>query len=275
MKLWSDFRNKIRNKIRDKYSLDDKHSLDLWSVLRNKIRDKFFNPRINVTDYLLKKTTCLDKLPEYTPNWKHYSMFNTGGVEVEVGEFLYAFVKMTKPVRILETGTHHGISSLYMAQALKENKKGHLTTLEIFEENIQLSRRLWKEAGVSDTVTCFQQDSLKFESAEQWDILFLDSEPHLRFDELVKYYPYLSSGGFIFIHDLHPHLGLSGLVINGVENWPYGDFRPKFGDLVKDYSLQTFSFRTPRGFTIFQKTDQDFAHTRYLRDSVSKQDLRP
>ena|GEM_PF-6341551 len=246
-----------------------------WSSFRKKFRDKFLNPRINITDYLLQRTNSLDKQPEITPNCQHYSMFNTGGVEVEVGEFLYSFVKMIKPARILETGTHHGISSLYMAQALKENKKGHLTTLEIFDENIERSRRLWKEAGVSDVVTCVKEDSLKYGSKGPWDVLFLDSEPHLRFDEVVRYYPHLSAGGFIFIHDLHPNLSLSGVVIDGMEHWPYGDFRPKFGELLKDYSLQTFSFRTPRGFTVFQKADQDFAHTRYLRDAASKEVSRP
>ena len=47
-----------------------------------------------------------------------YSMFNSGGVEVEVGEFLHSMVRVTKPMHILETGTHLGVSAAFMALAL-------------------------------------------------------------------------------------------------------------------------------------------------------------
>jgi len=226
----------------------------------------FFWKSRNITDYFLKRTRCLKKKPECTPGRQEYSMFTEGGVEAEVGEFLYAFVKMVKPSRILETGTHHGISAMYMGQALRENQKGHLTTLDIFQETIDKARTLWREVGVAARIRAVREHSLKYETQETFDMLFLDSEPDIRFDELVKFYNHLIPGGFVFIHDLHPHLGLEGLKLNGMENWPYGDFRKKFGHLIQDHSLQTFTFRTPRGLTIFQKTDADFGHTNFLRE---------
>jgi len=225
-----------------------------------------------ITGYLMKKTTALEKLPEVSPGYQHYAMFNAGGVEVEVGEFLYAFVKMIKPKRILETGTHLGVSSLYMAQALKENGAGHLVTLEIFDENIQKSKRLWREAGVAEQVTVLKARSLEYTEKETLDMLFLDSEPDIRFDELVRFYDKVRPEGFIFVHDLHPHLGRSGPFLHEMPYWPYGDFREKFGDRILDYSLQTFSFRTPRGFTLFQKTGPEFGHYVYLQEARRAQD---
>lgn len=218
-----------------------------------------------ISEFLLKKTRLIEPQPEYTPGRENYTMFNTGGVELEVGEFLYAFVKMVKPEHILETGTHLGVSAMYMAQALKENKAGRITTLEIFDENIEKSKQLWRDTGVAGFVDVRKVPSLQFDAPETYDILFLDSEPDIRFDELNRFYPKLKAGGFILIHDLHANLGLSDLFINGMTNWPFGDFREKFGHLVKDHSLQTFSFRTPRGLIIFQKADKDFSHTSYLR----------
>ena len=61
-------------------------------------------------------------------------MFNSGGVEVEVAELLYSLVRSIKPNRIVETGTHLGISSLYMALAARENNKGKVITYEIIPE---------------------------------------------------------------------------------------------------------------------------------------------
>ena len=186
-------------------------------------------------------------------------MFNSGGVETETGEFLYGFVRMTKPSRILETGTHKGISSMYMAKALEENKKGHLLTLELFQENINEAAALWAEMDVQGRITCLKQSSLEYKLEGQVDLLFLDSEPQHRFDEFVNFYPRLKPGGFIFIHDLHPNLG------RDAAQGHWADFREKIGVWMKDHSLQTFTFRTPRGFTVFQKAAPDFSHTAHLR----------
>lgn len=228
-----------------------------------------------ITEILLKKTKALEPQPEYTPGREDYSMFNTGGVEIEVAEFLYSFVKMVKPRRILETGTHLGVSAMYMAKGLQENGGGgKIVTLEIFDENIRKSEALWRDTGVHGAIEVHKKPSLEYETQETFDVLFLDSEPDIRFDELLRFYPRLRPGGFILIHDLHPNLGLSGLVINGMKDWPFGDFRTKFGHLLKDFSLQTFTFRTPRGLVVFQKADGDFSHTRYLRETSREEAAR-
>jgi predicted O-methyltransferase YrrM len=218
-----------------------------------------------ITRYLASRSRLLEPEPEVTPGASHYAMFNTGGVEVEVGEFLYAFVKMIKPRRILETGTHLGISAMYMAQALKENGAGTLTTLEIFPHHIARARRLWGQTGTDGVIEARHQRSLDYEPEGELDMLFLDSEPGLRFDELVRFYGRLRPGGFILIHDLHHHLGRSNLVVDGLRHWPFGDYREKFGHLIADFSLQVVAFRTPRGFVLLQKADAAFAHTRQLR----------
>lgn len=214
-----------------------------------------------------------------------YQMFNDGGVEVEVGEFLYGLVRMFKPKRILETGTHMGISSSYIAMALRDNQMfggqmpdtsptpgplggvvgrgvrtdSDFTTLEIFDENIAISRKLWSTVlggQLSSYINCVKCESLNYHPTGEFDMLFLDSEPQLRFDEFVKFWPQVKPGGIIMIHDLHPHLGHTGTINPDHPNepdWPYGNFRDKLGPFIKQHVVQTMSFPTPRGFTVFQK----------------------
>jgi len=46
------------------------------------------------------------------------------------GRAIYDHVIATKPDQVLELGTAHGVSACYMAAALDENGRGHVTTLD-------------------------------------------------------------------------------------------------------------------------------------------------
>lgn len=224
----------------------------------------------NITDYVLNKTNLLKKVPEISPNSEGFHMFNSGSVEVEVAEFLFALTKIIKPDLIVETGTHYGISALYMGLACDENKKGHVISYEVNPGYTSRAIQLWSEVGVK-RIECRLQDSRTVNFAESYgpdktiDLLFLDSKPEIRFNEYVKFFPIVTPGGFIIIHDLHPHLGHTGHTINGIYDWPYGDFRKTIGKSIKNHEVQTISFPAcPRGLTLFQKARTDFGHTNYL-----------
>ena len=185
-------------------------------------------------------------------DWK---MFDDGGVEVEVGEFLYGLVKMIKPKRILETGLYSAISCMYMAQALKENEMGHLDTVEYEQEHIKRSKERILKMGLENQITTHQEDTRKFSTTHVYDLIFLDTEPQIRFEELIKFYPNLRAGGFVFIHDLHR--GMSQGNVNPdhpeVESWPFGNLPEKIKDLVVSGELKPWMFGTPRGLVGFYK----------------------
>lgn len=210
-----------------------------------------------ITESLVNKSQGLLTLTnEVSDPTYRYKMFNDGSTEVEVAEFLYSLVRLTKPLEILETGTYKGVSSLYMAQGVIDNGFGKLTTLEIDLTVLNEAKKLWDACGVSSVINSLLQRSTDVQDNLQYDLAFLDTEPGIRFEELKMFYPHVKEGGFILIHDLHPHLGLSNVENNGMMNWPYGDFRPFFGDLIKDGSLVTVNFRSPRGFTLFYKVNK-------------------
>jgi len=217
-----------------------------------------------ITQSFLQQTNKIEVSPEVSVGDHGFSMFNSGGVEVEVAEFLYSFTKMLKPNYVVETGTHLGISSLYFAQALIENDKGTMVTFEIIPELRQQAQALWTDLGVSHRIDSRLQPSLSAEITQNMDLLFLDSEPQLRFDEFLKFWDLVIPGGFILIHDLHPSMGHHGHIYHGVYDWPYGDFREKLGPFFKDRLVQTIHFPTPRGFTMFQKLNPTYEIDIYL-----------
>ena len=104
----------------------------------------------SITDYILTKTDKIKPEPEF--HNAGFSMFNTGGVEVEVAELLYSLVKVWKPSLVVETGTHLGISALYMGLALEENNQGSLITYEIAAPFLQQAQALWQDLGVQNRV---------------------------------------------------------------------------------------------------------------------------
>jgi predicted O-methyltransferase YrrM len=222
----------------------------------------------NITDYLVSKTDKLKPIPEITPFPPGYKMFNTGGVEVEVGEFLYSLVKLIKPQNVLETGTHLGVSAAYIASGLEENKQGYLYTFEVIPELLEQARALWNDVGISHYIVEQLTPSLDCQVPEGviFDLLFLDSEPQYRFDELLTYWDMLRSGGYIVIHDLDFTMGDHGETIDRIYDWPYGDWKEKLGPLVRDFELQYIHFDNPRGCGLFQKASSRFKTTKFMKE---------
>jgi len=217
-----------------------------------------------ITNYIIDKCK-IDICPE--PTNEKYSMFNTGGVECEVGEFFYSLVRLLKSKNILETGTHYGISSTYFALALKHNNLGGtITTIDTTYHTH--AKEIHANLDLNLFIKHIEMDANNFKTTEMFDLILLDTEPHIRFDEFIRYYDNLNDGGIIIIHDLHPHLSYNLNYINEQQHWPFGDFRNKLGKFIKEHQVQIFSFGTPRGITIFQKNTNDMSYIKYIKNEL-------
>lgn len=187
-----------------------------------------------------------------------YSAFNDGGVECEVGEFLYGLTRVLKPEHVLETGTHHGIGGSYIGMALKNSSKGILDTIEFLPENYKIARARFEKLGLLPFVSTFYMDVKAFTPNYNYQLILLDTEPQTRFEELLKFYPYLDEGGFVFIHDLHRHMHQIPNEEHGFA-WPYGKIPANMSEMVNRGFLRPFHFPTPRGLTGFYKvTPKDY-----------------
>ena len=202
-----------------------------------------------------------------------FSSFNDAGLECETGEFMYAMIRLLKPDRVLETGTHVGVGASYMGIALKDNGKGHLDTIEFLPElHYKACERIYGKMELKDQVTCHFGDVANFEPREgnpqegidkmqlrKYGFILLDTEPQIRFAELIKFFPYLLPGGFVFIHDLHRHMAQVGQNPDHPNEllWPWGPLPQQIKDWVKDGELRPFHFSTPRGLTGFYKPSRE------------------
>jgi predicted O-methyltransferase YrrM len=207
-----------------------------------------------ITGYFIKHG--LKVIPEPTSPDVFYCV-DDGGIEVETGELIYGFVRRLKPEAVLSTGIYTGISDLYIAQALKENGIGCLTALEFEKFHISRAKDLWNKMGVAQYITAVLTLSLEYKPDKRYQMIFLDTEPQIRFQELVKFYPFLDEGGFIFIHDAPRNLTQGNINPDHPEirSWPFGDVPEDMKKILKSMSM--FNFGSARGLVGFYKFHKD------------------
>lgn len=179
-----------------------------------------------------------------------YSMVDSGGIEHEVGDFLYGLTRLFKPKRCLTTGTRFGISDAYVALALEHNGSGELVTVEINPYSSGKAVELFESLGVSDRVTAVVGDALDVAVDGRFQIAFLDTEHRTRFAEFAEFYEQIDSGGVIAIHDLKRDCPES----------VWGEIPKTVVDALRSGELAKAHFPNPRGLTLFYKRHPlDFA----------------
>ncbi|MBU1110797.1 class I SAM-dependent methyltransferase [Patescibacteria group bacterium] len=247
---------------------------------------KIFKLRqMTITKELQEKDTSLvvHNEGEWNKTTSEYTAFNDAGIECEVGEFLYGFLRVLKPEFVLETGTHVAVGASYLGMALKDNNKGHLDTVEFLPVIYVEAKRRIEKMGLQDFVECHFGDVKDFKIPEDWrgsnatiqetiggdqptikyDFILLDTEPQTRFAEFIKFFPHLKEGGYIFIHDLHRHMHQIPNEEHGFA-WPFGKIPAPISQLVLDGSVCVFHLPTPRGLTGFYKvSESDYNFNKY------------
>ena len=198
-------------------------------------------------------------VPEVRDEGKGYRMWDDGGVETSVGEFLYGLVSAVKPDNILETGLYSGISCSYLAQGIKDNGFGQIDSVEFEKQHIDRASQRLIKLGLDSFVNIHCISSLDFKPTRQYQIILLDTEPNLRFQELVNFYPYLEPGGFVFIHDLPRNFCQGNFNPDHpeIKSWPFGDLPIEIKNWLKDGDLVRFNLPSPRGMCGFYKPRED------------------
>jgi predicted O-methyltransferase YrrM len=119
------------------------------------------------------------------------------------GEFLQFLVKATRATRVLEIGTSHGFSAIWMGLALEETG-GRLTTIEIDRTRHDLARRHVGEAGLAQRITLICGDA----HAElprldgPFDFVFLDADKEGQVAYFNTLHPKrLVPGGLLAVHN--------------------------------------------------------------------------
>ncbi len=82
-------------------------------------------------------------------------------VSPSYGRFLYAIARACKATRIVEFGTSMGISTIYLAAALRDNGGGHLIGSELEAAKVTRARTHLDAAGLADLVDIREGDALE------------------------------------------------------------------------------------------------------------------
>jgi predicted O-methyltransferase YrrM len=82
-------------------------------------------------------------------------------VSAEGGRLLYSLVRSARPQTIVEFGTSYGISTLYLAAAVRDNGVGKVVTTELSAAKVAAARANLTEANVAELVEVLPGDALR------------------------------------------------------------------------------------------------------------------
>lgn len=92
----------------------------------------------------------------YSGHAEHFLSVSPG-----YGRFLYAIARAAKATRIVEFGTSMGISTIYLAAALRDNGGGQLIGSELEPVKVARARAHLDAAGLADLVDIREGDALE------------------------------------------------------------------------------------------------------------------
>ncbi len=120
------------------------------------------------------------------------------------GRFLRMLAESIGAKHVVELGTCHGYSAVWLCLALRTTD-GKLTTYEIDGQRAQTARENFKRAGVSSIVTLVEGDAHKevTKLKEPIDMIFLDADKEGYADYLAKLLPLVRPGGLILAHNIN------------------------------------------------------------------------
>jgi predicted O-methyltransferase YrrM len=151
-------------------------------------------------------------VPEYhrpTPECPHperWSMYDSMTAEVEVLEFLRTLVTTIKPNLVVETGTFMGVSTLWIAEAMRLNGFGRIISCEYDPKVFVTAKEKIDPSEFRDLIDLRNESSLEMKVEGTIDLFFSDSDMPIREQEVRRYLPQISPFGIILMHDASSHL---------------------------------------------------------------------
>jgi predicted O-methyltransferase YrrM len=184
--------------------------------------------------------------PEYTPpslecpEPKLWSMYDSMAAEKEVLDLLYALVRALKPKLAVETGTFSGLSSTYIARAMKGNGRGRLITCEMDPLVCDSARKRFHDEHLDSIIDCRLCSSFDLAVDEPIDFFYSDSDVNIREQEVRNFLAKLNPFGLILMHDASSRFKV---------------VREGALKLEKEGLISVVFVSTPRGLVIAQKRE--------------------
>lgn len=120
------------------------------------------------------------------------------------GQFLYAVARSIAASRIVEFGTSFGVSTIYLAAAVRDNGGGLVIGSELEGTKVEKANRHVAESGLSQFVDIHAGDALQtLRDTGPIDLLFLDGWKDLYLDVLKLVLPNLRNGAVVLADDVN------------------------------------------------------------------------
>lgn len=96
-------------------------------------------------------------------------------IRSETASLLKFFIRLTKPMNILEVGTAVGYSAIVMSEYMPDS--AHITTIEKYEPRIPTAKQNFKRAKKEDVITLLEGDALEILHTLEgsYDLIFMDA----------------------------------------------------------------------------------------------------
>ena len=125
-------------------------------------------------------------------------------IDREQGEFLYMLARMHRARSVLEFGTSFGISTIYLAAAVRDNGGGMVYGTEFEPEKAKAARSNIEEAGLSEFVSIIEGDARqtlkRFD--KDIDLALIDGYPIYNLEVLQLIEKRLKKGAIVFSDDI-------------------------------------------------------------------------
>src|SRR5271165_3335816 len=167
-------------------------------------------------------------------------MYDSMTAEVEVLEFLRTLVTTIKPNLVVETGTFLGVSTLWIAEAMRMNGFGRIISCEYDSQVFAAAKEKIETSAFRDLIDLRNESSLEMKVDGPIDLFFSDSDMPIREQEVRRYLPQISPFGLILMHDASSHLK---------------QVREAALKLERDGLLSVVLLPTPRGLVVAQKRE--------------------
>ena len=137
----------------------------------------------------------------------HGYVDNFLNVTPEYGRFLYQCARVRKATRIVEFGTSMGVSTIYLAAALRDMGGGHLITTELEPSKAARARTNLEAAGLADLVDIRIGDAREtlVDTDGDIDLVLLDGAFSLYLPVLKLLEPHLKTGTPILAENAFDH----------------------------------------------------------------------
>ena len=144
-------------------------------------------------------------------------------------------------IAIVETGSFMGVSTLWLAQGLKENGFGKIISCEYDPVVFAKAKEKVEHSPVKDWIDLRNESSLDMRVEGTIDLFFSDSDMPIREQEILRFLPQISPYGLILMHDASSHLKM---------------VREAALKLERDGLVSVVLLPTPRGLVVAQKREE-------------------